>query len=105
MKKQRKNKMQIKRSYNGDLAGVRELEIGDVITVDAYKGEDEDLASHMDSRGDGVGQVVESFDDEADLIWVEDCPYAIPAWLCWYDRGSKVMPNGRVVDKKEGNED
>ena len=87
--------MDIYRSIGGDLAGQVPVEVGMVVTVDAYESTDDDLRDYMEERDNGYGEVVESFDDESRLIWVKECPYAIECSIVWRDLSIRIKPNNR----------
>ena len=87
--------MHITRSIEGALAGSIEAVRGMRVTVDSYKHDDEDLAAFMDDHDDGYNQIISNLDNEGDLIWVEGCPYAIPSYIVYADRGIKKSPDGR----------
>ncbi len=78
--------MDIMSSTKGASDGYATAKTGMVVTVDAYKCDDEDLNEWMDKHDDGVGMVISSIDEDADLLWVEGCPYAIEPWIVWKDR-------------------
>lgn len=62
------------------------LKRGQFITVDYYKHDDEDLSSWIeDNTDDGIRVKVIDYDEDAELIWIENCPYAIPSWICYKD--------------------
>ena len=77
--------MQIFRSTNGDLAGFIDIKVGMTVTVDAHKTDDDDLNEWMEDNNDGVGMLVDNWDNESNLVWVKNCPYAIPSEVVWRD--------------------
>lgn len=77
--------MNIMSSANGSPNGFVEAVVGMTVTVDAYKGDDEELASWMDRHNDGVGQRIWKIDEDEDVLYVRGCPHKIEPWLVWKD--------------------
>ena len=93
--------MEVNKNIKGDAAGFEALREGMIVTVDAYKHDDDDLNDYMDEHDDGYGQIVSSFDDETGLVWVVGCPYAIPSWIVFRDQDTEMLPNGKEVLEKD----
>lgn len=62
------------------------LKRGQLITVDWYKSDDENLIDWIEKNtDDGIGVKCIDYDDYSRLLWIENCPYAIDQNICYKD--------------------
>ena len=64
------------------------LKRGQYITVDYYKALTDDYELEqwfIDNTDEGIGVKCVDYDECKGLIWIENCPYAIPSYICYKD--------------------
>lgn len=64
------------------------LRRGNLVSVDYYKcniDDDKFQEWFKNNTDEGIGVKVIDYNDEDDLVWIENCPYAIPSWIVYKD--------------------
>ena len=64
------------------------LRRGDLVSVDYYKANEDNQEFQewfKQNTDEGIGVKVTDYSDEDDVIYIENCPFAIPSWIVYKD--------------------
>ncbi len=64
------------------------LRRGNLVSIDYYKVNQDDAQFQEwfeQNTDEGICVKVIDYNDADDLVWVENCPYAIPSWVVFKD--------------------